>query len=743
MKKTISMLLSLVLLLSCISTITFAASAAPETLDVPGANYQLVNENANLALYIDSTAGNFGVMNIKTGTVWYSNPLDYEKDTFAQGESYDELSTKVTVEYLTEAYKTYSITSLKASTITEKQGKDWVMTFYFKGNNTDFTIPVRLVLKEDYLHVELMIDQIRELGGSRVLSVKLLQFFGAAGKNDTGYGLIPDGTGSLMEFNRGVLNSYEFGIEGEGQFYAPNPTETATSNYFTNWNEPLRLPVYGMVKNGEAYLNIIESGAAVADLHSYISGYKNSYNTMFTLIHVRDTQNRRSSTGKSGSGSYYTDSLPENYIARYYFLNGEDANYIGMAEKYREYLIKEQGLTKVKEAASNTLSIALYGAVKKSKHFLGIPYTGQEALTTYKEAEELIDRLSNDQVDKVYINYLGWASGGLETTMSTEIAANSKLGGKKALQKLIDKANSANYMLSLDADLQAFYSGNEDVKKFKNTAYGLDSSPVAIYKSRIYAAGAKTTSEILNQLIHPGHMYGYAEAFMENATAENIKSFSFNSIGDTLYCAYNLQDVITRDGSENEMIKIFKKASEVAAETGGIVSTKGGNGYAAAYVDNIIEAPLYGSHNNISLQEVPFYQIVFRGYVNLSSSAVNLDSEQDDMILKLAETGMSMYYVLMDAESTSFQDTKFTASYACELDDHYDDMLANYNRMKPLYNAVGSSAIADYQIVSEDVKITTFENGAKVYVNYGSEEVTVNGVKIAAKDFTVVGGANA
>ena len=238
-------------------------------------------------------------------------------------------------------------------------------------------------------------------------------------------------------------------------------------------------------------------------------------------------------------------------------------------------------------------------------------------------------------------------------------------------------------------------------------------------------------------------MYGYAEAFIANATAKNIKSFSFNSIGDTLYCAYNLQDVITRDGSEDAMTSIFKKASEIADETGGIVNTLGGNGYAVAYVDNILEAPTNGSHNNISLQEVPFYQIVFRGYVNLSSSAVNLNSEQDVMLLKLAETGMSMYYILMDAESTSFQDTKFTASYACELDDHYEDMLTNYNRMKPLYEAVGSSSIADYQIVSDDVKITTFDNGAKVYVNYGTEEVTVAGVKIGAKDFTVVGGANA
>ncbi len=741
MKKTISILLSLVLLLSCISTITFTSSAAPAKLDVPG-NYQLVNENKNLALYIDSTAGTFGVMNQKTGTVWYSNPLNWQDDKIAQGESYDELTSKIAVTYLTETYKSYTVTSNVASTITERQGKDWIMTFYFKGENRDFTIPVRLSLKEEYLHIELMIDRIREFGDTRVLSVKMFQFFGAAGLNDKGYGLIPDGTGSLMEFNRGVLNSYEFGLEGEGQFYAPNPTEVATSNYFTNWNEPLRLPVYGMVKNGEAYLSVIESGESVSDLHAYISKYKNSYNTMFPVVHVRDTQSRRSSTGKAGSGSYYTDSLPENYIARYYLLDGEKANYIGMAEKYRDILIKENGMKEVKDTISNTLAVTLYGAVKKSKHFLGIPYTGQDPLTSYKEAEELIDRMNTDKIEKAYINYLGWAAGGLETTMTTDVNPNSKLGGKKALKSLIAKANGIeDYHLSFDLDLQAFYSGNSDVKKFENTAYGLDSSPVAIYKARIYAAGARSTGNILNQLIHPNHMLGYAKSFVKNASAWGIKNFSFNSIGDTVYCAYNLKDVSTRDMTTATMVEIFKNASEAVGENG-IVNTLGGNGYAISYVDNILEAPVYGSHNNIALQEVPFYQIVFRGYVNLASTPVNLNSEQDDLILKLAETGMSLYYLLMDAESTSFQDTKFTASYACELDDHYDEMIANYKRMKVVYDAVGSSKITNYEIVSEDVKITTFSNGAKVYVNYDTEEVTVNGVKIGAKDFKVVGGAN-
>ena len=108
MKKVISIVLSLLLLLSCFSAITFVASAAPAQLDIPG-NYMLVDENENLALYLDSNTGNFGVMNQKTGTVWYSNPLDWQSDPIAKGETLEELNSKITVRYLTSNYSTTKI----------------------------------------------------------------------------------------------------------------------------------------------------------------------------------------------------------------------------------------------------------------------------------------------------------------------------------------------------------------------------------------------------------------------------------------------------------------------------------------------------------------------------------------------------------------------------------------------------------------------------------------------------------
>lgn len=46
--------------------------------------------------------------------------------------------------------------------------------------------------------------------------------------------------------------------------------------------------------------------------------------------------------------------------------------------------------------------------------------------------------------------------------------------------------------------------------------------------------------------------------------------------------------------------------------------------------------------------DIPFYQIVFKGYIPMSSAAVNLASSPDDMLLAAVEGGCSPAYSLFD-----------------------------------------------------------------------------------------------
>ena len=48
-----------------------------------------------------------------------------------------------------------------------------------------------------------------------------------------------------------------------------------------------------------------------------------------------------------------------------------------------------------------------------------------------------------------------------------------------------------------------------------------------------------------------------------------------------------------------------------------------------------------------------------------------------------------------------------------------------------------SAGIVNHHEVQEDVFCVTYDNGSSVYVNYTDAEVTVDGITIGAKDYTV------
>ena len=52
----------------------------------------------------------------------------------------------------------------------------------------------------------------------------------------------------------------------------------------------------------------------------------------------------------------------------------------------------------------------------------------------------------------------------------------------------------------------------------------------------------------------------------------------------------------------------------------------------------------------------------------------------------------------------------------------------------------GSLEITDHARLTPTVSVTTYENGAKVYVNYDTEDYLADGVKVPARSYIVEGG---
>lgn len=700
------------------------------------AGFTLASENENFAFYLNDINGFFALHNKKNGSIWYSNPLDWEKDTIAQAANKEQLQSQLIVTYLNASFKTITVASFQAHIVSEHNGKQQILTYVFSGATRNFSIPVVYELKEDYLDIQVKVEDIEENSDARITQITLLPFMGCGGLADSGYALIPDGSGSLMTFNKICKNLSQY----TGYIYNRDLTASSDNASYVDLNETISLPVYGVQKNGAGYLAVITEGAGTGAVKCNVSRMFNSYNSVCSHYIIRDTQTRKNATGTTGTGVYYGSEKCGNLSLRVYPLDNENSSYVGMAQRYRKYLIDEQGLSPLDVSSSyvNALNINLFCAVKSPMHFMGIPYTGVKALTTFSDVKDIIDEVKGKGINNLVLTLSGWTSGGLESAIDTGFKPDSKIGGKKGAKNLISYADEQNVNLIFDNDIQAFYCGSSNVKKFKHTAFALSGTPVTVYPFS-KSLNRSVISEKYNHLIHPQYMVEFANRFVDNASKLGIKNFSFNSAGTDPYAAYNDDSFLTRDRSADLMKELFKN---VADKTDGIVSTRVGNSFVLGSVDNIVEAPVYSSNLVMSQTSVPFYEIVLRGYVNMSATAMNLSSEVSELELKCAETGLSLYYQLMDTESTGFENTSFSDYYACSYEDYFEIMTSAYGRMKVVYDAVGASYITNHEIFSDSVRITTFSNGAKVYVNYGDDAVTVGGVKVDARSYTAVGGAN-
>ena len=698
------------------------------------ASFALASENENLAFYINDITGFFALQNKKTGAIWYSNPIDWETDQIAQASNREQLQSQLVVTYLNSNYDIITVASCQAHIVSEHDGENQILTYVFSGATRNFSIPVRYELKEDYLDVQLLIEDIEENSDARITQITLLPFFGAGGLEDNGYALVPDGSGSLMEFNKTCKNLSQY----TGYIYNRDITASSNNASYVDLNETISLPVYGIQKNGAGVLAVISDGFGSGAIRARVSRIANSYNSISSHIIVRDTQTRKNATGSTGAGVYYSDQKSGNLALRVYPLAADQSNYVGMAKKYRAYLEEVQGIKKLEDSSSvvNALNIDLFCAVKSPTHFLGIPYTGVKTVTSFADVKDMVDELKAKGIKNATITLSGWTPGGMESAITTKFKTESKVGSVAEAKELVAYAEQNGVNVVFDTDVQTFYTGTSQVKKFKHTAFSLSSTPVTVYPFS-KALNRSVFSEGYYHVVHPQFMVDLANSFVDDSIKNGIKNFSFKTAGTDPYAAYNKNNIVTRDVSAEYMQQLF---SEVAKKTDGVVSTRVGNSFTLGSVNNIIDAPVYSSDLIISQTSVPFYQIALRGYVNMSATAMNLSSEVSELELKCAETGLSLFYHLMDSESTELQDTNFSDYYACSYDDYLDIMSETYGRMKTIYDAVGASTISNHEIYNDDVRITTYSNGAKVYVNYGDAETTVNGVKIAARAYTVVGG---
>lgn len=593
---------------------------------------------------------------------------------------------------------------------------------------TAFKIPVDYTIDGSGFVAKVRTQYITCPDDVKITDLKFLSFFGAAGLKEEGYLFVPDGCGALIKLNNGKndLPPYKNALYGEDQTSMNTDRLKSTKQSY--------LPVYGIKKGNDAFLAVVESGDAIASVNASVSGILNGYNYVYPSFELTQKIKMSVPYGRSNDLNIFQKSkFDEDLTIRYFFLNGNEANYTGMALKYQDYLLKS-GKLKKHTTEKPPFYLELIGAVEYKDSVMGLPVKKIKALTTFNEAAEIVNQLNKGGVGRVVLRYLGWANDGLQNYSMNRIDIESRLGGKKGLQNLQSALETKGNQMFVDLNLQYIYK-----KKLFDGYSSLFDAPKTILGETAYnsinnlATGVRVSK--IN-LITPSKYETYADDTIKSLNKLDIRQVSLSGLGTDVYSDFNKSNVIDRQDSYEISAGIFKKY----VDDGYQILSDGANAYALANVSHLINIP--GSSNRFYCidEDVPFYQIVLHGIVPYAEEAVNMSSDYRNSVLKMMETGSNIHFKWMYAQNRDLKKID-TENYAVSYREWIEEAIGLYNQTSADLQTVQNSRITGHEMVSANISRTQYDNGTSIYVNYGEAGETVNGVSIGAQSYKVVKGA--
>lgn len=587
-----------------------------------------------------------------------------------------------------------------------------------------FNVSIEYKLKDDGLQVTIPSEGIKYPSTIPITDIALLQYFGAS-NTDEGYMFVPDGSGALINYNNNKIYAQQYSAKVYGFDEGITRTEKISNT------TPVRLPVFGSADKEAGFIGVIEKGDSFGRIEADIAGRTNSYN------HIGVSFNTLPNDTMNFSGTYikvYQNKRYEgDYQIKYMFLDKDESNYVGMAKRYRSYLLDNE-MIKPQEKKDILLLTELIGSIESTKSFLGIPYNGKVVLTPYADALNIIDKLKCAGVNNIALQYNGINGKGIDQPINVNVKAGNNMGGQSELDKLYEYANANDVDLYVESGLakvknnrvtDGFIISKDACRKIdRNVAELREFSPVYFLED---------DDEKSYYLLKPSK---YSQILNSRTKNSAIKSgIALKDIGDSLYSDFNEKETINRQQALEYQIDALKSIDE----QGDKIIVKGANVYALPYASIIANIPLQSNNYKIIDETVPFYQIVLHGYVSYTGQPMNLADDYTDNLLKTIETGADLQYIWMTRNNDYLVESMYDQYYSVDYKNWIMDAVNLYKDINDKLSDVVSQPIINHENLGKGINRTTYENGIKVVVNYTDRVIEVDDVKIKPKSYHVFG----
>lgn len=559
-----------------------------------------------------------------------------------------------------------------------------------------------------------------------IATITMYPFLGHTylGERD-GYMLVPDGNGALIYLddkegrysagftqliygeNKGSKVSSVVSLYG-GEMVTVNPAENVLA------------PVFGMVHTDSqmGYLGNVESGAYSCYIECYPNGALLNYNRCYAKFQLRKLVVTPTSSNSGGSiTSAETDRTHEDLTVSYTFVTGDNANYIGLANEYREHLL-------------DTAAVAQQDASYKTRvDFLGsdreewLIFKKAVPMTTVEDIENIYEELKAEGVTDILTQYKGWQKGGIQNLPVTKYKLDSSLGKTRELTKLMESLEDTGI------DFYLYQNGLKINPDENNTTFNvIKRTDKRLYEDVVYG-------EVYYSFLYltPMRSDYLVRDLMKNFKKAGVKNIAFSGISNEIFQFYYDRTFYSREYTADIYEKLF---ADISAENNLLLEQP--YAYAWKYIDAYIDMPMFSSDYAYLDEEVPFLTTVLKGIIPMYSEYMNFEANKEEFFLKMVETGVyPSFYITME-DSSALIYTNSSDIYTSKYSVFKNDIIEYDKALKEVYNATAGATISGHDNMDNGVTVVTYSNGVKIYINYTENAATVDGHSIDGMSYTLV-----
>ena len=580
-------------------------------------------------------------------------------------------------------------------------------------------------LYDDCLSFE-VIGEVKEIKRARIGSLYFMPMLGCTYENQIdGYMLVPDGCGALIRYKPAgsYISAFDKRIYGldmgiDSLSVASDISASRPNDYLVD-EQQVTFPVFGIVHGADqnAIMGTVESGAEYASVYAAPAGFSTNYNWICSRFDYRQKYALTSGSGNVGTTVPMTEMNSMKPKVSFCFLTGKQANYSGIAVRYRENL-KDMGLLKEERIDEQIpLCINVVGSDVKKGFIRNLTVS----LTSVNEAEKLIEDIEKSSIKNLTFVYSGWQKGGLNGSKYGTTSFEKKVGSEKEfsdLKKIIEQSGGR------------FYLSVNPVTATKDQI-----SPMlyaALTKSNTYAVFERANTSVMYYQNYVLRSNKAGDFIIGLLNEKNEFQMRFDQLGYRLYSDYTRNYESTRTDMIANIRNIFKQNENRAAITIP-------NMYLWEFTGEYFDIPLTNSKYMFETDTVPFLQIVLKGSIDCYAPYGNQGSCNEIDALRLIEYGVYPTFMTIADDNYALKDTPLEDYYSLNYYDWKERIISYYKTVNDALSRVEGAYIVSHRVVDEGIVCVCYDNGINIYINYTSEDYGIGQAVVPAKGYFVKG----